>query len=503
MQIVSFYFFVFLLASVVCYYIFPKNKRWIVLLISSVIFFLLASSWKLILYLLFGIITTYIGTRYINEKCETDKKKKVVLIITLCSIILELFVLKYINIFPLTANIFSRLFSLNLSFQTISLLAPLGISYYTLSLIGYVIDVYRKTCEPQKNIFKHALFACYYPIMISGPVVRYPEMKQKLFHGNEFDWNNLYLGFYRIVYGLMKKLIIANQLALVVSTVFSDYHSYSGYYILLAVICYAIQIYVDFSGCMDIVIGASRMYGVILPENFNSPFFSKNLSEFWRRWHISLGGWAKDYIMYPLLKSSFFQKLGAACKNKFGKKAGKKIPMILAIFTLWLLIGLWHGASYRYIFAAGILPWIYLTFGQLFDELPKKINEKFHLKTDCFSFHLFQSLRTFGFMCIIWLFACAPSFLDSFSVIRAIFIMPLSGLLTNLPVLSTNVLAISLILVIIVDYLNYKEVNVFEKFKEQNLWFRWFMLFMVLAMILIFGIYGPGYNASDFIYGGF
>lgn len=503
MQIVSFYFFVFLLLSVIAYYAVPLKKRWIVLLTSSIFFFLLASFWWLILYLLFGIITTYIGTRYISEKELTNKKRTIIFIITLLSIIIELFVLKYINIFPLTANVFSRLFSLNLIFKSFSFLAPLGISYYTLSLIGYVTDVYRKTCEPQKNIFKHALFACYYPVMISGPIIRYPDMEKGLLGGHKFKWDNFYFGFYRIVYGLMKKLIIANQLALLVTAVFANYKLYSGYYIIIAVICYAIQIYADFSGCMDIVIGASRMYGVILPENFNSPFFSKNLSEFWRRWHMSLGSWAKDYIMYPLLKSSTFQKMGVVCRNKFGKKIGKKLPMILAILILWLLIGLWHGASFRYIFAAGILPWIYLTCGQLFEDLPKKINDKLHLKTDCFSFHLLQSLRTFGFMCLIWLFACAPSFLGSITVIKAIFVMPVSGLMITLPVLATKALLVSFILFILVDYLNYKEINVLQKFKKQNLYFRWFILFLILAMIIVYGIYGPGYNASDFIYGGF
>jgi len=288
-----------------------------------------------------------------------------------------------------------------------------------------------------------------------------------------------------------------------VKTIFGNYQSYSGYFIIIGVVLYAIQIYADFSGCMDIIIGASKMYGVILPENFNSPFFAKNLSEFWRRWHISLGQWAKDYIMYPLLKSPFFQKIGVFFKNKLGKKLGKKIPVILAILILWLLIGLWHGASYRYIFAAGILPWLYLTFSLLFEDLPQKINDKWHLKTENFSFHLFQSLRTLGFMCLIWLFVCVPKLSESLLVIKAIFVIPAAGLGQTLPAFPVKALAISMGLFIIVDYLNYKGINALEQFIKQGLWFRWFLLLAVLAMILIYGVYGPGYNASDFIYGGF
>lgn len=341
MSIVSFSFLIFLLATVICYYIFSKKYRWIVLLIASILFFLLSCEWKLLLYLLFGIVTTYIGTNYLYDKCKTEKQKKITLFTTLFSILSILSVLKYVNIFPITLNLFGNLFHMDFHFGTLSLLAPLGLSYYTLSLTGYVIDVYRSSYEPQKNILKHALFSCYYPIMISGPFVRYNDMKKELFEPKEFDWNNLFQGFYRIMYGLMKKLVIADLLAPFVRQVFTQYNDFTGFYIVIAVMFYAIQIYADFSGCMDIVNGASKMYGITLIENFESPFFSKNLSEFWRRWHISLGAWAKDYIMYPLLKSSLFQNLGKVCKNRFGKKIGKKIPTLLSIFILWFLIGLW------------------------------------------------------------------------------------------------------------------------------------------------------------------
>lgn len=503
MQIVSFYFFVFLFVTLIFYYILPKSKRWIILLISSIVFFLFASSWKLIFYLLFGIAATYFGTRYIKENAKNEKSKKTFLIITLLSIFVELFILKYINIFPLIGNGFSLLFSLDLSFKTVSLLAPLGISYYTLSLIGYVLDVYRGTCEPQKNILKHALFSCYYPLMISGPVVRYNEVKTELFEGNKFTWDNIYLGFYRIVYGLMKKLVIANQVALIVKTIFSSYSLYSGYYIILGVFLYAIQIYADFSGCMDIVIGASKMYGVVLPENFDSPLFSRSLGEFWRRWHMSLGRWAKDYIMYPLLKSSLFQKITIICKTKLGKKAGKKIPVILAIFILWFFIGIWHGASYRYIFAAGILPWLYLTFSQIFENLFLKLNERFKIKTNIFSFKLFQVLRTLALMCFIWLFVCAPDFSDSLNVIKHIFILPAEALMLDLTSTTKIIFVFLVFAVLMVDWLNYKGVNVFEKFKTQNLWFRWILLIIIFSIIFLHGVYGPGYDAASFIYGGF
>lgn len=501
MSIVSLRFLVFLLISVILYYIFPKKYRWITLLISSIVFFLCASGIKLIIYLLVGVISAYIGTNLMYKK--SSKYKTSILFLTLLIIVGMLFILKYINIFPMTLNYFGKLFGINVNSKMIELVSPLGISYYTLSLIGYIIDIYRGAYEPQKNILKLLLFTSYYPVMISGPIVRYSDMEKELFKNEKLDYDNLYIGFSRIIYGLMKKLVIADQLSLIVRAIFDNYTTYSGYYIIIGIICYAVQIYMDFSGCMDIVIGSSKMYSITLMENFDSPFFSKTLSEFWRRWHISLGTWAKDYIMYPLLKSRPFQSLGNKCKKAFGKKIGKRIPTILAIFILWLLIGLWHGASFKYIFAAGILPWIYLTLSQIFEGLNQKIVEVFHIKTDVFSFKLFQVLRTLSLMCFIWLIVNSPSLLSFKSVIRNLFIIQDTTLFENLPNIPLFIVSIMLTFVISLDYLNYKGINIFEEFQKQNWAFRVIILIILIITILIYGAYGPGYNASDFIYGGF
>ncbi len=502
MRITSIYFLIFLVFSVTIYYLFPKKYRFYWLLGSSLCFFFLSNSLFLFFYMLFGVVLSYIGAN-LMEKIKKEKSRKIILFIVLFCLFAELSILKYINIFPMTMNAIGGLFNLNLSFQTLNLLAPLGISYYTLSLTSYVVDVYRTTSKAEKNFFKHLLFVCYYPLLISGPVVRYNDMKEELFTPKKFSFQDIVFGSERILFGLMKKLVIADQIARLVQTIFSEYNQYTGFYLLLAVFLYAIQIYTDFSGCMDIVIGASRMYGVKLKENFDSPFFSRTLSEFWRRWHISLGTWGKDYIMYPLLKSSFFQKLNKKCRKIFGKKVGKKIPTILAILILWLFIGLWHGASYKYIFAAGVLPWIYLTVGEFVNPVIKNGVAKLNIKTDCFSYHLFQSLRTYFFMCIIWLVACAPSLKESITILKNIFIPMNLSYREFLPQLSVLAILFALGIVMVVDYLNYKDIDVYEWFAKQNLLFRFVMVCFILSLILIYGAYGPGYNATDFIYGGF
>ena len=503
MGITTLKFFIFLVVSVVAYYIFPKKHRWFVLLGASLIFFMSACSWQLLLYLTFGIIVTYIGTRLIDENLKKDRTKKIVLIIILLCIVGQLVILKYINIIPNTLKGIASIFNLDFHFASFNLLAPLGISYYTLSLIGYTLDVYWGTSKPQKNILKHALFTCYYPVMISGPIVRYEQMKKELFELRNFCFNNVLYGAERIVYGLLKKMVIADQLGVIVNAIFSQYNIYSGIYLVIGVIFYAIQIYADFSGCMDIVIGASKMYGVVLPENFKSPFFSRNLSEFWRRWHITLGLWAKDYIMYPLLISKSFQGLAEKCKNKFGKKIGKKIPTIIAIFILWLIIGIWHGASYKYIFAAGILPWIYLTISELCEPAFKKLSDILHINKEKFSYRLFESIRTIALMCLIWLLVLAPSFLSGFDVISNIFKISNLDLRLTLPQIPYMVILIAGIIVFIVDYLQYKDKDVLELFNRQGIIFRYIVIFFILYLILVYGAYGFGYNPADFIYGGF
>lgn len=503
MGITTLKFFVFLVASVVVYYVFPKKHRWIVLLIASLIFFMSACSWQLLISLLFGVVATYIGARLIGENLKTDKSKKIALFITLLCIVGQLVILKYIDIIPTTINGIASIFNLDLHIASFNLLAPLGISYYALSLIGYTLDVYRGTSEPQKNILKHALFTCYYPVMISGPIVRYEHMKKELFEPRKFCFSNVLFGSERIVYGLLKKMVIADQLGIVVNAIFSQYTIYSGIYLVIGVVFYAIQIYADFSGCMDIVIGASKMYGVVLPENFKSPFFSRNLSEFWRRWHITLGLWAKDYIMYPLLISRPFQNLAEKSKKKFGKKIGKKIPTIIAIFVLWLIIGIWHGASYKYIFAAGILPWLYLTISELCEPLLKKITNLLHINTERFSYRLFESVRTIALMCLIWLFVLAPSFLTGFDVFSDVFKITNLDLRLTLPEIPYMIILIAGLIVFVVDYLQYKDKDVLELFNKQGIIFRYIIVFFMLYLILTYGAYGPGYNPADFIYGGF
>lgn len=219
-------------------------------------------------------------------------------------------------------------------FKTVQAAAPLGISFYTLSLLGYLFDVYYEIGKPQKNFLKFALFGFYFPVIISGPILRYRDVEQELYAPHKFDYHKFTYGLQRMLWGFFKKLVIAERLAVVVNTIYGDTDTYRGFYIAIAAIGFAFQLYADFSGGMDIVIGLSEALGIPLAENFDRPFFSKSIQEFWRRWHITLGAWLKDYLFYPLLRSKAFTKLQTDCKRSSGKMGKEACHLCRHVYSL-------------------------------------------------------------------------------------------------------------------------------------------------------------------------
>lgn len=502
-------FLLFCIGALVVYYLLPWRARSYWLLAASLVFFVLSCGWKMLPYLAYGILVTYFGARVI-ARCKTERMKRAALVVTLALVVVELFALKYLNFFISTGNIFAKLFRIPLGLETVSIVGPIGISYYTLSIIGYVINVYWNTSKPQTNVFKYSLFVCYFPQMTSGPITRYEAMEEQLFSRHDYNYTTVAFGFQRIVWGFFKKLVIADRLAPLISAVYGNHAQYGGFYIVFATICYAFRLYTDFSGCMDIVLGVSEAFGIRLPENFNAPFLSENLSEFWRRWHITLGTWTKDYLFYPILKSNTFQKIGNACRKRLGKKRGKNIPTYIGLFIIWLIIGIWHGGTYRYLFAAGILPCFYLVTGQVLNPLFIRIARALKVNTECFSFRLYRVARTFLLMCFLWIFACSASLLDGIHVVKHMVStfnpwVLLDGSLLNLGLdwQDFALLFVSLLIVFAVDHLHRKGMRLREALAGQNIAFQWVFVMTAVFAVIIFGIYGSGYNPVDFIYGGF
>lgn len=509
MGITSFLFLLFFAVSVILYYSIPKRCQWPFLLVISVFFFLASGNVLLILYPLASITVTYFGAKKIEQEKDRNKRKWGLSLVVVCNLGI-LLVLKYLNLGVYTYNaLASRLLDAPVLLDTLRFLVPLGVSFYTLSILSYVFDVYYEIAPAEKNWAKLILFGMYFPTIISGPIMRYKDVKADLFAEHKLDYGQVTRGLQRILWGFFKVLVISERLAIVVSTVYDDFKTYGGTYIVFATLCFSLQLYSNFSGSMDIVIGVSQVYGITLPENFQTPFFTKTIQEFWRRWHITLGGWLKDYIFYPVLRTEFFMELPAKLKPRFGKKTAKKITTFSAMFILWFAVGLWHGGSWKYIIGSGMIPWIYIVGGELLEPLWIKMRALFKVDKDTKWFSVFQMVRTFLLMSFAFLFFNSDGFFSALSMIRSVLTTWNPWILWDGSVLQLGlewkewiILLVSLLLLWIVS-LAQQRGSVREWIAKQNIVIRWTLLYALLFWVILMGNYGPGYSAAEFIYQGF
>ncbi|MGN0431364.1 MAG: MBOAT family O-acyltransferase [Lachnospiraceae bacterium] len=509
MSITSFAFLCCYALLLLLYYVIPKKAQWMLLLIASIGYFLTAGKPWLLIYPVAAIITVYCGALYIDRVKEQKKRKTALsLIVVFCLLILA--VLKYCNFGVYTYNaLVMRLHFADNYLQEFSFLVPLGLSFYTLALLGYVYDVYYEISKPQKNFFKFALFGLYFPVIISGPIVRYRDVEKQLYEKHAFDYQQVTFGLQRILWGFFKKLVIAERMAVIVNTVYGDYATYPGTYIVLATVCFAFQLYTDFSGGMDIVIGISETFGIKVTENFNTPFFSRSMQEFWRRWHITLGGWLKDYLFYPLLRTHTIVKLQEYAKNKFGKKIGKRIATYVAMFVLWFAVGMWHGGSWKFIVGSGLLHWFYIVMGEVLEPAWKQLRTVLRVKKENILFRFFQQVRTFLLVCSGFLFFRSDSLSSACAMYKSLFttwnlaVLWNGGILAlGLDAIELTIAVVSLLILLVVSVLQQK-ISVRERLAKKNILFRWAILYALLFYVILLGYYGPGYSATEFIYQGF
>lgn len=415
-------------------------------------------------------------------------------------VLIILIVLKYNNFISSLINPIIGLFKLEIPYK--KFIMPIGISYYTLEMIGYIMDVYNKKVEPEKNYFKVVTFFTYFPKLIEGPICKYRDYKDKLFAEHRFDYEKFKCAWVLIGYGFIKKLVIADRLGIFVDNVFAQ--NASGLPLIMGILFYTFQIYCDFSGCIQIISGVFELFGIEMPCNFRRPFFSKSIQEFWRRWHITLGDWLKEYIFFPVSLSKMNTKLNVAVRKIKWKHLSKFIIVAFPLFFVWFTNGLWHGASLKYV-VYGLYYYVLMMLGVLLKPVFDKIVKILKINTSVWSYGLFQILRTFGIVCIGML------------LFRAVDLQQFQLLLTNIFKSDTGVkigtyglkyadffVAFFYMLVIFgVELAEELKINVREKLNEQNLVFRWLVYLFIIFSVLIFGIYGRGYAAKSFIYGGF
>ncbi len=511
MGITSFYFLCFFTVMLILYYSIPHKLQWGLLLLCSILYYLLSGQGVLILYPVVSVTACYAGSRLLAETPEeNEKRRRGILFVTILVNIGILVVLKYVNFGIYTIDGLARLFgSSRTLIESVDFLVPLGVSFYTFSLLGYVIDVYYGIAKPQRNFLKLALYGMYFPVIISGPILKYREHGEQFFTPHTFDYRKVAFGLQRMLWGFFKKLVIAERLGIFVDTVYGDYTGYPGAYIWAATICYAFQLYTDFSGCMDIVLGMSESFGILLPENFQTPFFARSVAEYWRRWHITLGIWMKEYVFYPVLRTRFFTNLNKSLKGKFGKKKGKQYATFAAMFILWLTVGIWHGGDWKFVIGSGLLHWFYIVMEELLETPCQKAMARLSVNGSGKVVNGLRMLRTFFLVCIGDLFFRAASVKDAFAMLResvSVFnphvLWDGSVLMLGLDAVEMGITILSLLLLCVVSVLQQKE-GVRERISRKPLPVRWILWYALLFGVILLGCYGPGYSASEFIYQGF
>ena len=435
-----------------------------------------------------GLLLDKIHTRVSDEKQQIVRQQLCIFICAL-AVFGILFYFKYINFFYSSLGFVMLKLGIPIPPKTFDIVMPVGISFICFQTFGYVVDVSRRKTSAEKNIIHYALFSSFFPLVLSGPIERSTNLLRQIRTPNpKINYDRFTNGLILMLYGFFMKMVISDKLAIFANTVFSNAAQYSSFVLILGAAAFSFQIYCDFCGYSNIAIGAAQVLNFDVIENFNTPYFSRSVREFWRRWHISLSTWFRDYLYIPL----------------GGNRCGK-IRKYFNLLVTFLASGLWHGAHGHFIVWGGI-NWLYQVIESeaeaWFRKHPLPIN------TSAFSFRFLQVLTTWCLTTIAWIFFKASSVGAALRYIKGLFIdlslHPLfDGTLFNLGLSRQDlgIVVIALCIVLLVDVIRYKWKQRIDQFLcTQNLWFKWAVLLILIAFVVVFGEYGTQYSSSDFIY---
>lgn len=475
------YFLFFPIAALV-YFLLPQRVRNMWLLGCSWFFYLCAGR-EYFLFLLATVLLTYFAAQALEKG-----RRRGLLVGTLCLFVGALVVFKYLG-FGLSL-LTQLLAALGLDWSPVvpKLLLPAGISFYFFTAMGYLIDVYRGKCPAERSFVKCALFLSFFPYLLSGPIGRGPELLPQFDSLHKLNYVNLKEGLLRFLWGAFKKLVLADRLAVVVDTVFAAPQNYGALQVILAACAFSIQIYCDFSAYSDMAVGSAKAMGFDLIENFRTPYFSRSIAEFWRRWHISLSSWFRDYLYIPLGGSR--------------RGVGRKYLNILIVFAV---SGLWHGAALSFL-VWGLLNGLYQVAGSLMEKPRRALRGAVRLGEDSKLLALWQMAWVFGLATIAWVFFEAGTVSGALTVLGNM-VKPVlwdAGGLTAMGMDKLEFLAAvaGLLLLTAVDAVS-QYTDVTRRVLEAPRWVRWCVYLGLLMVVVIFGSYGTGYDAQDFIYGQF
>lgn len=493
MQFTTFEFIVFFPIVVLCFYMIPKKARELWLLLASYYFYM---GWNVqYAFLIFtSTVVTYLCARlFYHFRDEQKGRKKFVFI---CGLVINLAILIFFKYFYFlhdsVASVMS-LFGVTVKECRLDIILPVGISFYTFQALGYMIDVYRGDIKPEKNFIRYALFVSFFPQLVAGPIERSGNLLRQLKDiPNKCSWNfdKVTRGLLMMVWGFFMKLVIADRAAILVDQVFELYYAFDGVALFMAMVLFAVQLYCDFASYSSIARGAASVLGIDLMQNFAAPFFSKSIAEVWRRWHISLSTWLRDYIYIPLG--------GSRCSKV------KHYRNTMITFTI---SGLWHGASWHFVFW-GMLQGIMIVMGNILKPIKEKCLKSCHIQTHTFAYQMMQVITTFGLFCLSFVFFRVETIKDGFYYIQRMFtrfdfwsISSGNIFHMGLDEKEMKVLLIGMIVLFLVDWFYEKRKVYFDSLiKGQSLIIQYIFVIAMILSIFIFGVYGSGYDATQFIY---
>lgn len=518
MTYTSFVFFiVYFGITFLLYTLCPQKYKWCVLLIGSWTFYAVASKFHVIPLLLSTVVVWAAGLIIgkldddFNVKKKTLEKpeqkslkekykryKRDVLAVGVIVTLGILVFMKYSGFFGETVN---SVFGSNL--PKLQIIQPLGISFYTLQAVSYITDVYRGKYKPCKNPLRISLYLSFMMTIIEGPIARYDQLGTQLNNGKVFSFKDFSFGAQLVVWGLFKKIVIADRAAMLVNFVFDTNNDCGGFAIILGVLLYTLQLYCDFSGVMDILSGLGEMMGIELPKNFTQPFFAKSINEFWQRWHISLGSWLRDYVFYPVSLSKPFMKLSKSARKRFNPYYANLIPTSVALFFVWFSNGMWHGAGWKYI-VYGLYYYFLMMLGLFLEPLSTKMCDKLKINRESKQFGVFRTVRTFIIVNFGMLIFRADNLKTVGSMVTSVFTKPTSDILSlSLDKKDFAIIIIGVIALIVIGVLNERGISVRAEVAKLPFALKFIIYLVAVFSVIIFGAYGENYGVQDLIYANF
>lgn len=458
------YFLAFLIP---CYFIVPKRIQKYILLAFSIAFYMIYSKKAFVIMTVSGIVV-YAAALWMR-RIQDKRKQKILLVVAITLNVGVLAFLKYIT--------------------RGSIVLPLGISFYTLALIGYLMDVYREKIAPETNFFDFYLFETFFPHILQGPISRYDTLAKQFKEKHTFDYDRFCRGLQLMLWGYIKKMVIADRAAIVVNNIYDTYYTVGGTELFFASLLYTLTIFADFSGCVDIAGGTALIFGIRLPDNFKQPYLAVSINDFWRRWHISLSSWFRDYLYIPL---------GGNRKGKC-----RRWINVLLVFGV---SGIWHGVGLNY-FLWGALHGGYQVIGNVLEPFRQKCRRFMKMEDGGGAERVLKIFITFQLVNIAWIFFRVTDIRQACYIVKTIFLHPTIGVLFDeslaqygVSMRGLHMLGFFVLLLLFVEIMNYRGIKLRDWINRQRLVLRWCVYLLGIIAVVVLGIYGVDYNASDFIY---